>query len=388
MELRFSVLMPTHNRADVLGFAIDSVLAQTESSFELLIVGDGCTDDTAKVVGRFKDSRIRWFDLPKAPYFGYANRNIALKQASGEFIAFAAHDDLLFPDHLATLLSQLEKTGAEWIYSRPLWVSPSGIVIPLSGNLNISDELESFLGVANFIPASCVVHRRSCFEKYGYWPEDVPSGADWRFWQRIIAGGSCKNFAYCPTPTTLHFKANWKSRIDQSIVSVASNLAIANCSDWWPETLKVSVDPRAPEQATFSRLLSDPSARWIEDARVAVITVIDRLASDFTRKFYDRQQSRQEFVVLESLLRQKDAQIAELTHKVVTSSSDPALTTPISWALMAPPEFDEELYLQANPDVAEAVRNGEYGLRSGFEHWLLTGRREHRLLRPICEKGI
>src|ERR1700688_5046943 len=149
MAPQYSVLLPTHNRSELLRFAILSVLGQTEGDFELLIVGDGCTDNSAAVVASFADPRIRWFDLPKAPHFGYANRNIALKEATGEYIAFVADDDLVFSDHLALLAATLDKSGAEWAYSRPLWVTTDGIVVPFSGNLLNPDELDIFLTEGN-----------------------------------------------------------------------------------------------------------------------------------------------------------------------------------------------------------------------------------------------
>ena len=107
-----------------LGYAIASMLWQTEQDFELLIVGDGCTDETPNIVASLQDERVRWFDLPKAPLSGYANPNVALKQARGRYIAYAQHDDIFFPDHLAQLIATIETSRADWCYSRPALVHP------------------------------------------------------------------------------------------------------------------------------------------------------------------------------------------------------------------------------------------------------------------------
>jgi glycosyltransferase involved in cell wall biosynthesis len=288
MSPRFSILLPTHNRADVLGYAIRSVLRQTEGDFELLVVGDGCTDGTGDLVTAFDDARIRWFDLPKAPHFGYANRNIALRQATGEYIAFMAHDDLVLPDHLSQLRGCIERTDAEWVYSRPLWVTVDGVVIPLSCNLLNRDELEFFLSTEHYIPAPCVMYRRSCLDKYGYWPEDTPVAADWRHWIRIIEGGHRSNIGYCPTPTTLHFRANWRrGRIFNSSLLEAA-LEIADASAWWPAALKLAIPQGVIEQSVFFAALERPG--YIDELRKGVGRVIDRFAWD---EFNDGRKNRE-----------------------------------------------------------------------------------------------
>src|SRR5262245_61278123 len=181
---RFSILLPTHNRTDVLPLAIASVLAQTEQDFELLVVGDGCSDNTADVVRGVGDSRVVWIDLPKAPNFGYANRNIALRRARGRFVAFMPHDDLWFPDHLELLGSTLEESGAELAYSLPLLVSRDGLITPQLFNLNVPSTMDSFMARRVGFPAASVVHTRDCFEKYGYWNEVLPRGGDHDLWIR------------------------------------------------------------------------------------------------------------------------------------------------------------------------------------------------------------
>lgn len=276
---RFTVLMPTHNRADVVGCAIKSVLAQTEADFELLVVGDGCTDETASVVASFNDPRVRWFDLPKAPHFGYANRNVALKQSTGALIAFAAHDDLLFPDHLETLGELLTASGSEWAYSRPLWVSTDGVILPYSVNLGNDDERRRFLKAGNTIPAHCVIYTRRALERAGYWPENVPSAADWELWKRIVRGDK---IAYLATPTTLHFSAIWRNSRFGAAHQARALLRIADAASWWPPVLKIPIPKGKPEQQIVSERLSDGGLAWCQEVRSAADVVINRLAWDMT----------------------------------------------------------------------------------------------------------
>lgn len=277
-NLQVSILLPTHNRADVLPFAIHSVLAQTVQDFELLIVGDGCTDNTAEIVRNIADPRIRWFDLPKGPNFGYANRNIALKQARGEYIAFMAHDDLWLSDHLEQLLPLFSDEKIEIVYSRPLWVIPPGMIAPGMLNLNHAPTLKAYLDKkAHGIPSSCVIHRRDCFSKYGYWDHTLSAGGDHDMWARIIRGGGEKNFAYACHSTCLHFKANWR---DESY-DVAYGFRFWRrlfASGQMPSSLIVDVNSWATEQEAVWQIMSSESKEWNKNIRSAIQQVVDLCA--------------------------------------------------------------------------------------------------------------
>lgn len=273
---RFSVLLPTHNRADVLGLAIQSVLAQDEPDFELLIVADGCSDDTAEVVAGFDDPRIRFFDLPKAPHYGYANRNIALRQAKGRLFAFAPHDDLLMADHLSRMGQLMDETGAVWGYSQPLWVSTDGIIVPLFTNLHHDDEFQRFMYQGNTIPAACIVHTRAALEAANYWPEDVPAAADWVLWRRMLCEQHAK-LAHLRTPTSLHFSAVWKKSRYSAQPEVEMVVNMAERASWWPRAMRYPVAGEA-EQASVWRSMRNGGEPWLENLRKAANDVVARLA--------------------------------------------------------------------------------------------------------------
>ncbi len=109
-----SVIIPTYNRSKVLRYAILSVLQQTLSDFELLVIGDGCTDDTEQVVRGFEDSRITWHNLPENTGNQAIPNNTGLHMSKGEFVAYLGHDDLWYPTHLETLVTRLENENADF----------------------------------------------------------------------------------------------------------------------------------------------------------------------------------------------------------------------------------------------------------------------------------
>jgi glycosyltransferase involved in cell wall biosynthesis len=104
----FSVIVPTYNRAQLIGETIESILAQDYSSFELLIVDDGSNDDTEKVVKAYDDSCIQYFK--KKNEERGAARNFALRRAKGQYALFFDSDDWMHPNHLSTLFKTIKES--------------------------------------------------------------------------------------------------------------------------------------------------------------------------------------------------------------------------------------------------------------------------------------
>lgn len=124
-----SVIIPTWNRAPMLRLTLQTVLAQdlAGGDFEVLVVGDACTDDTEAVVASFDDARVRWHN--RRERFGSQSgpNNTALRMARGTHVAHIGHDDFWLPWHLSDLVSTIEETGADWVYSLVVALGPQGI---------------------------------------------------------------------------------------------------------------------------------------------------------------------------------------------------------------------------------------------------------------------
>ena len=257
---RFTVLLPTHNRPEVLTFAIQSVLAQDFEDFELAVVGDGCSSETAELMAGFNDPRVLWFDLPKAPGFGYANRNIALSQTTGELVAFLGHDNLYLPDHLSRMHTRFQSDTRQFVYSRPLWIDDEGVVMPCYVNLHHPQARRSFMQDANILPASTIVHRRSALDTAGHWPEDVEHTGDWDLWKRMFDAFPGSEFLICDqVPTTLHFRADWRDPARWMPGSMAYIAALHRSGGFWPQGLDMQLDPKGdlPQAQVWAKMQID-----------------------------------------------------------------------------------------------------------------------------------
>lgn len=121
-----SIITATYNRAEVLRLALESAQQQTIRDWEMLVIGDACTDHTADVVASLNDPRIRFYNLEQNCGEQSGPNNEGVRQASGRYLAFLNHDDLWFPDHLETCLATLDQTGADLVFGLSCSVDPGG----------------------------------------------------------------------------------------------------------------------------------------------------------------------------------------------------------------------------------------------------------------------
>ncbi|SFO56249.1 Glycosyltransferase involved in cell wall bisynthesis [Mesorhizobium sp. NFR06] len=118
IEPLVSVVIATHNRPAVLHQTLKSLVGQTLQDWEAIVIGDACRSDTAATVAAFDDARISYIDLPVN--FGEQSgpNNIGFARARGRFVAILNHDDLWFPDHLASMSGWIDATGADVVIAR------------------------------------------------------------------------------------------------------------------------------------------------------------------------------------------------------------------------------------------------------------------------------
>jgi GT2 family glycosyltransferase len=194
----FSVVVPAYNAARTIGAAIESVLAQTRDDFELVVVNDGSTDDTAaRVEPYLRDQRLR---LVTQPNRGQASaRNTAIATASGEYVSLLDSDDLWLPQYLDLMGGRLDDHPSAAVAYTDAWVlddrtrrvARTTVLTPWHPPTVPSDPsgfLRALLEFGNFVFVGATI-RRAVFDDVGLFRLGVEGSEDYEMWLRIAAHG-------------------------------------------------------------------------------------------------------------------------------------------------------------------------------------------------------
>ena len=202
----FSVIIATYNWSAVLKTALASVKAQTWRDFEVLVVGDACTDDSAGVVAAFKDKRFKWCNLPVNCGSQWGPNNHGLSLAQGKYVAYLGHDDLWWPTHLARAYQAFERDGADVVAAATLLYGPADSGIRAVTGFFPNDEFES----RYFFPPSSMAHRLTISQRVGGWrgPEHAQVAVDHDFLVRCFEAGA--KMVSTGEFTTFKFPAAWR----------------------------------------------------------------------------------------------------------------------------------------------------------------------------------
>ncbi len=172
-----SVIMPTRDRAYVIGEAIASVCAQTHANWELLVCDDGSRDATDGVIARASDPRIRHLRLAQG---GAAKaRNHGLHLARGEIVAYLDSDNLWHPRYLELVVARFDRApGVCATRAGYAEVALEGEIAHVNG-YRLKEYSYDRLCSANLIDLNTFAHRRSVFELFGGFNEDLARLQDW-----------------------------------------------------------------------------------------------------------------------------------------------------------------------------------------------------------------
>ena len=185
-NILFSVVVPTYNRENFIVKTIQSVLSQTYSNFELLIIDDGSTDNTEKVIREMPDKRIKYFKKENSERG--AARNYGTNKAKGNYITFLDSDDLLYSKYLEEASLFIKKNKSIEVFHQLFEVRNSSDKLIHSANSSNNNVFKRLITKGNFIACQGVFLLAN-FARSNLFIEDrdLAGSEDYELWLRIAA---------------------------------------------------------------------------------------------------------------------------------------------------------------------------------------------------------
>ncbi len=180
-----SVIIPFYNREWSLSRAVDSVLGQSWSDLELLLVDDGSTDRSCEVGLSYNDKRIRYF---YQHHKGVScARNLGLKHCRGDYVALLDSDDWWLPEKLTRQVGFMRETGMKISQTEEIWVRNGQRVNPAVKHAKPAGWIFGPSLELCLVSPSCALFEYGIIREIGCFREDLPACEDYEFWLRVGA---------------------------------------------------------------------------------------------------------------------------------------------------------------------------------------------------------
>jgi glycosyltransferase involved in cell wall biosynthesis len=182
---RVSVIIPNYNYGRYLSAAIDSVLGQTYSHLEVIVVDDGSTDGSEAVL-RGYEGRVSWFQQRNQGVSAARNRGI--QESRGELIAFLDADDVWHPQKIERQIAVLQDPAVGIVCTGLQYISTSGQSLGTNlcgGRGRVLHEFALLRKTVVLAGGSSVLVRKECFTRAGLFDAELSTSADWDMWRRI-----------------------------------------------------------------------------------------------------------------------------------------------------------------------------------------------------------
>ena len=186
--MQVSAVIPTFNRAGTLLRAVRSIFAQTETSFEVLIVDDGSTDETRFLAERLSKEKPEVHYLLQSNRGPSAARNIGIKQAHAPYLAFLDSDDEWLGGKLRAQLEFFEKNPDFLIcQTEEIWIRNGTRVNPMKKHKKFGGFIFEKCLPFSIVSPSCVMMKREFLNRVGLFDETLPACEDYDLWLRTSA---------------------------------------------------------------------------------------------------------------------------------------------------------------------------------------------------------
>lgn len=250
-----SIVLTTYQRPQMLKRALKSIVTQSFSNFELIIVDDGSVDETDEIVEQFKerDPRIKYIKLPKNSGSHSLPKNEGTRAATAPVICYFDDDNVMMRDHVNVLYKAYKKAPHDVVYGINLNIDDTGRSPARPGHMVNINHPSANINDRNFIDTNSVLVKKATIEKIGGWNEAYPKYADWNLWVRLKKIGA--TFLFVPQLVTQYHVHSGSQQLKHRF-----EFDRLSCKIWpektsygLPKTLKVAVFTLTKDRLEYTK---------------------------------------------------------------------------------------------------------------------------------------